>query len=260
MRIRNAIYQFGEISGGGANSNEDLLTRIASVFKEAIGMPMVGMSVFEKGVTSEAAAIWVEGPWETFDRDHFIKQSAWAKDDRVLAKRLEISPQGVVYCRSELMSDSEFQATRLYNEFQRPLGIGDQLMVRYQRHDGVELVITAARELDSGTVTRSVVSQAEQITQYAAQAWASAWNNEPDWLSRLSPTATRVLELVLEGYDDTQISRMLGLTYHSVRAHLKRMFRHAGVRSRLHLMRAIRGSRPCGEIIQCKPTPEPQHM
>lgn len=56
----------------------------------------------------------------------------------------------------------------------------------------------------------------------------------------LKPLSRGILEQLLEGLDDDQIADRMRLSYHSVRAHLKRLFRDAGVRSRLHLMQACR--------------------
>ena len=67
-----------------------------------------------------------------------------------------------------------------------------------------------------------------------------SWRSEPDWIRELKPAARRVLELVLQGFDDRQVAEQSGMTYHAVRAHLKRLFKVAGVRSRLHLMQVCR--------------------
>ena len=63
-------------------------------------------------------------------------------------------------------------------------------------------------------------------------------------LDRLSPRETEVLDRLLEGHRVTSIARQLEVSEHTVRNHLKSMFRKLGVHSQAELVGLVRnGSR-----------------
>jgi DNA-binding CsgD family transcriptional regulator len=259
LRINDAIYALGEFSSCPPPSNDQALSEITSIVKQAIALPIIGFGVYDNGFCASAAGRSITGPWNDDERKKFTELAAWAKDDRVLARRLEQSDPGRVFRRSQLMEHHEFTATRLYNEFHRPLGFGDQCLARFQRTDSVELLFVIAGDSDSANISNNTLSAAQAIAPYAARAWASTWNANPDWATGITPNARLVLTLVLKGYDDTQISNQLGISYHAVRAHLKRMFRRAGVRSRLQLMQQARANHHGAPLIEHKPTQPALH-
>lgn len=104
----------------------------------------------------------------------------------------------------------------------------------------------------------ALAAEATRLACFVGDCFGRAWVEPPAWLDEVKPTSRAVLDGVLEGLDDEQIAERSGLTYHSVRAHLKRLFRAAGVRSRLHLMQACRypasvGSDGAGAMLPRSP-------
>ena len=68
-------------------------------------------------------------------------------------------------------------------------------------------------------------------------------NAQPE-LGRLSPRETEVLDRLLEGHRVTSIADQLEVSEHTVRNHLKSMFRKLGVHSQAELVGLVRnGSR-----------------
>jgi DNA-binding CsgD family transcriptional regulator len=59
-------------------------------------------------------------------------------------------------------------------------------------------------------------------------------------LKRLSPREREVLEHLLRGHRVSSIARELGVSEHTVRNHLKSMFRKLAVHSQADLVRLVR--------------------
>ncbi|HVZ93479.1 MAG TPA: hypothetical protein VG797_03115 [Phycisphaerales bacterium] len=243
LSLEDAVFRLGEISGSGA-SNTETLRAIVKVGEEATGADIVAIGVFAKGITNQAIAASVIGPWDDDLSRRFLQQTEWSPDERVLAVRLAAQPRDRLYRRSELIDESEFRRSKLFNDFQRPLQMGDQALGVFRRDDGLELLIGLSVVDRRGVMTQEMLTAAKQVAPYMARCWASAWRHEPEWMITLRPATRAVLDHLISGYDDAQIASLTGLSYHGVRAHLKRLFREAGVRSRLHLMQACRGGSP----------------
>ncbi|MCA9312616.1 MAG: hypothetical protein KDA21_15485 [Phycisphaerales bacterium] len=238
--VREAIFRFGQISTTPMLRNQLVLRRLVETAAEILEAEVVGAAVYENGIEHAARAACVIGPWTRDESQRFLKQSQWSIEDRVLAVELAARPRGVMYRRSDLIEEEAFTRSRLYQDFQKPMGLGDQALGLFQRADGAELLVGVNAVGPQAELGEQTVERCCAIAPFMAQAWAWAWIREPDWMQNLKPQARRVLDHVLEGFDDDQIAELTGLTYHSVRAHLKRLFREANVRSRLHLMQACR--------------------
>ncbi len=238
--LRDAIFRFGQISTVPMLRNQFILRRLVETAAETMNADVIGAAVYEAGIEHPARAACVIGPWTHDESQRFLQQSQWAVEERVLALELAARPRGVMYQRHDLIDDDAFTSSRLYQDFQKPMGLGDQALGLYRRADGAELLIGINTVGSEAPLAPELMARCSAIAPFMAQAWAQAWVREPDWMQNLKPHARRVLDHVLEGYDDDQIAEQTGLTYHSVRAHLKRLFREAGVRSRLHLMQACR--------------------
>ena len=250
QELHDAVYRFGQISAAMTTRSDLLLRHVVEVAADVIDVDVVGAAVYETGIEGAASSACVIGPWTRDESQRFIEQSRWSLEDRILASKLAGRPRGTMYQRNELIEDEDFTTSRLYNDFQKPMGLGDQALGLYRRSDGCELLI-GVNLLGGKRITKRIMEQCHAVAPYMAQAWARGWRREPTWMSELKPQARRVLDHVLEGYDDDQIAERTGLTYHSVRAHLKRLFREAGVRSRLHLMQACRSMEVVEEQVAC---------
>lgn len=239
--LNEAIFRLGRVSADRTLTNVTLLRHLADVTLETLGVDVVLVSVFERGIESAPGSTCVRGPWSDDERDRYLEQARWRLDERVMAQRLGALRRGRLYHRSDLIvAESESREGRLSVESSPAFGLGDHAAALYRRSDGVELMISIHRVENEGAFARTTLARAGAIAPFVAQCWATSWKHEPEWMRHLKPLGRSILEQLLEGYDDDQIADRTGLSYHSVRAHLKRLFRDAGVRSRLHLMQACR--------------------
>ncbi len=241
--LSEAIFRLGRISTSKSLTNTSLLRTLAELTAETLAADVVAVVVFDRGVDSDASHICVRGPWTESQRDRYLEQAQWTFDERAMAQRLAGLRRGRLYHRPDLIGEGE-PRTRGFVEATRPMTIGDHAAALYRRSDSVELLLSvhkiAAQNGASGPFTRAQLARAGALSPFVAQCWAVTWKQEPAWMAGLKPQTRSILEHLLDGYDDDQIAERTSLSYHSVRAHLKRLFREAGVRSRLHLMQTCK--------------------
>lgn len=240
--MHQAFFELGRLSARPFVVNQDLLREIARLMGGVVGSDIVGVGVWDNGVADRMTQCHLIGPGAT--PDSVSEASNWEFGDAGLVRALTLKDRGQVVRREELMDEDAFLASPLYREFQAPRGLGDQALCMFTRSDGADLVLTLHNLKKNGRIDDSALRSMREIAPIIAETWSSKWRAEPVWLVNLNAHGRSVLELVLLGLDDDQIAQRTGLTYHSVRAHLKRLFRDAGVRSRLHLMQSCRRSGP----------------
>lgn len=251
-----AIFKLGRISAARSGTNCGLLADLSDAIVGTLPVDVVTLAIFEPGIGESPIATHVRGPWTEFDRDRFLEQTRWTFNETALARRLSNLRRGKVYLRSEFVSEPDTISMKGFSEMasSAPVGVGDQAAALYRRGDGVELLIAVFRAPGSTVFTRPQLARVESLLPFVAQCWASRWRQEPAWMAALRPQSRLILDNLLQGCDDDQISQKTGLSYHSVRAHLKRLFREAGVRSRLHLMQACNtcgaGGAVCTELSE----------
>lgn len=250
--VADAHYELGEIMNRARYRRKELLTGMAMVLCRATGVEAAGVMTFDGSPTKAASNIAIHGPWTEHEQEAFLEQSRWRLDDRVLISRLRHSP-APVFCRTgEIMPIAEFHLSRLYNEFQRPRGLGDQATMLIDGPNGSHLLAAISRVDSDEPLSESSVKIAQRLAPYIQRCWTSASLAGPDWIRCLSPRRHRVFELVSQGLDDHQIADAMGVRYHTVRAHLKDLFRVAGVRSRLHLIQAAMSDGHESEPADCE--------
>ncbi len=248
--LREAIFRLGRISVDRSITNESLLRRLAEVVAQTLEVHVVALGVFEEGVEKNATACFVHSPWTFADSGAFQDQAFWSVGDRELALRLASLRRGRVYHRLDLVGERDARPIgRVPGASSATAGLDDQALALFRRRDGAELLVGINSPAGSGPLNRATLARTGALAPYVAQCWAVAWRKEPEWMRTLKPQARDVLERLLQGFDDDQIALRAGLSYHSVRAHLKRMFRAAGVRSRLHLMQACQRAPDEGDLI-----------
>lgn len=239
ISLTDGIFRLGRLSASTSTSNHELLRTMAEIAAEVVGIEVTGLGVFEQGLLRPATACHVVGPWSAETAETLVNPSRWSENERILAMRLTSIEPNRVYLRRELMPESAPPHTAAV-EFPTPMLVADEALGLFRRTDGAELLLALA-SLDSGApLPERAIEKARAIAPYLASCWAAGWKVEPAWARQLRPSSRSVLDLVLAGLDDDQIAEKTGLTYHSVRAHLKRLFKDAGVRSRLHLMQEYR--------------------
>jgi DNA-binding CsgD family transcriptional regulator len=244
--LSEAIYRLGRISTVKSLTNVTLMRTLADLTGETLQADVVAVAVFDRGIEQAAASCCVRGPWSEDLRDRFLEQSTWTFDERATAQRLAGLRRGRLYHRPDLMAEPADARARGYSDPTRALPLGDQASGLYRRSDGLEFLLSihkvGTQGGNAGPFTRAQLARAGALAPFVAQCWATSWRLEPAWMGTLKPQSRVILEQLLEGFDDDQIASRTGLSYHSVRAHLKRLFREAGVRSRLHLMQACRAA------------------
>lgn len=251
--LNDAIFRLGQLSADRSLTNSSLLKRLADICTDSLDVGVVVLAVFDRGVESASAACHVKGPWSEDQRDRFLEQTRWQFDERAMALRLSGLRRGRLYHRPDLIAERD---PRAFEELPQPKGMADQAVALYRRSDGVEMLLAFHSVEGAGTFQRTTLAKAGALAPFIAQCWAGSWRLEPAWMKDLRPLSRGILEQLLEGFDDDQIADRTGLSYHSVRAHLKRLFRDAGVRSRLHLMQACRPAEACGGLVVEIPSEE----
>jgi len=240
--MHQAFFELGRLSARPFVVNQDLLREITKLMAGVVRADIVGAAVWDNGHADRMTQCHLIGPG--VEPDTISEASNWDFGDETLIRHLAMQDRGVVCRRAALVSNDEFHGSPLYIEFQQPRGLGDQALCMFTRNDGADIVLSIHNLAKSGQITESALRALAEIAPIIANTWAAKWRAEPAWLVNLNAHGRSVLELVLMGLDDDQISQRTGLTYHSVRAHLKRLFRDAGVRSRLHLMQSCRRPMP----------------
>lgn len=216
--LQEVVFALGQL-GTPQASNGAILEQVGWLLARGVGAEATSVSVHEQGFEAPAAAWVVLGPWPRHE-----------------ARRLSEPPLTHLANveRGRLHRLAEVTEVR-----HQSLNISDHALIVVRRADATELLLTISA-LGGRRLREDQLERFAQLAQFAARAWSSAWRREPEWAVELKAPCRSVLEMVVDGLDDDQIANKTGLSYHAVRAHLKRLFRAAGVRSRLHLMQAYR--------------------
>lgn len=256
--LNEAIFRLGQISADRHLTNATLLKHLADVAVDTLGVDAAVLAVFERGIEGQPSTICVRGPWRELERDRFLEQSRWQFDARAMAHRLSVLRRGRLFHRPDLLSGRDSIGL---DEVPASVGVADQAVALYRRNDAIEMLFAIHRVEGTGPFSRATLARAGALAPFLAQCWAGSWSTEPEWMRALKPVSRAILEQLLQGYDDDQIADRTRLSYHSVRAHLKRLFREAGVRSRLHLMQACRPIAAAGLDFTVEiPTDESAHQ
>ena len=216
--LQEVVFALGQL-GTNQASNGAVLEQIGWLLARGVGAEATSVSVHEQGFEAPASAWVVLGPWPRHEARRMVEPPM---------SHLANVERGRLHRLGEITEDRH-----------ESLNIADHALIVVRRGDATELLLTISA-LGGRKLSDEQLQRFAQLTQFAARAWVVAWRREPEWAVELKPPCRSVLEMVIEGLDDDQIASRTGLSYHAVRAHLKRLFRAAGVRSRLHLMQAYR--------------------
>jgi len=237
-RFHETIFRLGSITRHRRVENEGVLASIAEIAKDFIGADVVFLCLHADRISESASHCAVHGPWDVDHSCSFVDQTKWSSEDRGIEHELENKASDTLYRRSELIEEARFRDSRQYKDFHAPMNLGDMAVAYHTKPGGPSLVFAIMQADADSTIDDEMFARAQKILPIVFKAFDEAWNPVPAWVDSLKPQAKRILQHVLDGHDDEQIAARTGQTYHSVRAHLKRLFRVAEVRSRLHLMQA----------------------
>lgn len=241
--IRDGVFKLGQLAYHPGMTNKRLLRRVSRTIARYAQIEVMGVASHERGTSEPATMTHIVGPWSDEQSGLFGDWSRWLAEDAAVSDGLCAAERNRVHRLSDVVGEDAYKSSKLYSEFMEPLRVIDQAFGIYRRADGSELLIAAMALENTGPLTNGKLRLFTGLAPYAAKSWAAAWRYEPSWVLTLKPTSLRVLECVMDGLDDEQIGDRLGITYHAVRAHMKRLFREAGVRSRLHLMQEYKKQR-----------------
>ncbi len=241
--FNEGVFRLGQLAFHPGMTNQRLMRRMSRTLSRYCDIEVVGVAAHERSMENPATMTHIVGPWSDEQAQKFDDWSRLLVEDTNLLAGLRAVRRGRVHRLSELVEEEGFKDSRLYNEFLEPMNIVDQAFGIYRRADGCELLVAAMALENTGELQAESLDRFMRLSHFAAKAWAASWRYEPAWVMELKPVGHRVLEGVMEGLDDDQIADRLNITYHAVRAHMKRLFKVAGVRSRLHLMQAYKRER-----------------
>jgi DNA-binding CsgD family transcriptional regulator len=169
-----------------------------------------------------------------------------------IAYRRELGPAGnpiwrallnlggrlVTRSRRQLVSDTEWYRSVVFNEYRRPGKIDHQLTSVYQTSDdGAISVITVYRALGerdfSPREQRLLNFFHGELGPLIGRALVSATEPSP---VKLSPRLRQTLACLLDGDSEKQVANRLGLSYDTTHQYVTALYRHFGVGSRAQIM------------------------
>jgi bifunctional DNase/RNase/DNA-binding CsgD family transcriptional regulator len=95
----------------------------------------------------------------------------------------------------------------------------------------------------AGILDRPVAARAAELAQNAVDSYRrpGTTSDSADSLSALTPREVQVLRLVAAGNTNAEVSRLLGLSTHTVGRHLRNVYNKLGVSRRAHAVTYLRG-------------------
>ncbi|SRR6266508_3540043 len=151
---------------------------------------------------------------------------------------LNVAGRTVTRSRRQLVSDTEWYRSVVFNEYRRPGKIDHQLTSVYETSDdGAISVICVVRALGE----RDFTSREQRLLNFfhveigplIGRALVSATEPSP---VKLSPRLQQTLACLLEGDSEKQVADRLGLSHDTTHQYVTALYRHFGVGSRAQLM------------------------
>jgi DNA-binding NarL/FixJ family response regulator len=152
-----------------------------------------------------------------------------------------VAGQLVTRSRRQLVSDTDWYRSVVFNEYRRPGKIDHQLTSVYQTANGgadsVISVVRALGERDFSPRERRLLSFFHaELGPLIGRALVSATEPSP---VKLSPRLRQTLACLLEGDSEKQVADRLGLSHATTHQYVTELYRHLGVGSRAQLMAYI---------------------
>jgi DNA-binding CsgD family transcriptional regulator len=144
----------------------------------------------------------------------------------------------VTRARREIVLDSVWYRTSVWNDYQRPAKMDDQLMSVYQISDeGAVSVVCLHRAPGdrrfSARERRLMSFFHDELGSLIGHALVSATEPRPD---SLSPRVRQTLACLLEGDSEKQVAGRLGVRQATAHQYVTALYRHFKVTSRAQLM------------------------
>ena len=182
----------------------------------------------------------------------YTRQNGLAEDPVFQALR-HIPGALVVRTRGQVLSDAEWQRSRTYNEYLRPIQLDSQLTSVCEVSGGAVSVVRLLRgcgEPDfSEREQRLLRFFHAELGRLIGNTLASVF--DPD-LRRLSRRQRETLACLLEGVSEKQVAARLGISGFTTHQYVKSLYRRFSVSSRAELLAHFlrrRRSKPAGDVF-----------
>ncbi|MCX6951185.1 MAG: helix-turn-helix transcriptional regulator [Verrucomicrobia bacterium] len=156
---------------------------------------------------------------------------------------------GAALALSDFVDAPGLERLAIYREFYRPLGLSDDLSIHVKHGDAILCASVMRRRRGFSTGERELLNA---LRPHFKQAWVNAeaigslracavgqpaapaaWTAEPLEVNfGLTPREAEVLLWVAQGKTNPEVAGILGITPHTVRTHLERVFAKLGVETR----------------------------
>lgn len=151
---------------------------------------------------------------------------------------LSVAGQLVTRSRRQLVSDTDWYRSVVFNEYRRPGNIDHHLTSVYRTSDdgaiSVISVVRAVGERDfSAREQRLLNFFHAELGPLIGRALVSSTEPSP---VKLSPRLRQTLACLLEGDSEKQVAHRLGLSHATTHQYVTELYRHFGVGSRAQLM------------------------
>jgi DNA-binding CsgD family transcriptional regulator len=167
----------------------------------------------------------------------YIREVTPARDPLFQALQ-HIPGQVVTRVRRELVSDSSWYRSPIWNQFHRPARMDDQLISVYQTSDegGVSVIClhrAPGERAFSGRERRLMSFFHGELGSLIGHALVSETEPRPD---ALAPRVRQTLGYLLQGDSEKQAARRLGVSQATTHEYVTALYRHFKVSSRAQLM------------------------
>ena len=162
--------------------------------------------------------------------------------DHPLAERFLSLRQSMALVRSRVVLDSDWQKTWLYNEMERPLGVEDLATVCQITSPDEVLVLTCGRSGKFSDRDLAPVHSFQRVLNAVIPSClgvAKANAPSPGPAASLSPATPltaregEVLHWLRQFKRNAEIATILGVSLHTVRHHLEKIYAKLGVETRM---------------------------
>jgi DNA-binding CsgD family transcriptional regulator len=148
--------------------------------------------------------------------------------------------------RSAVLADRLWRRTEIYNEVDRPLGIADMAVVFQPVRPGLVLYVTCGRSTNFRAHELEPLRKLQQIANALVSTRARATPVSfapaaPLAPANLTPRERVILSRVELGERNAEIAHALGISPHTVRHHLEKLYAKLGVETRTAAARAMKG-------------------
>lgn len=243
--LRNAYRLIGEcreIAAASAPGQvwwRHMLTELCPLVGAQVGIAGVFRNFGNLG--QQIVAVEDRGWAGRAERAHFLRYQAQGgeKRDPVFRRFAELRGPLVTRSREELLDDTEWYQSPIYQEYLKLAAIDGKIMSLCALPGNGELshLLTLKRPPGERAFDRREIRLVHLFHhEFAASLGAKLVSPSPVAAEALPPRLRQVLVCLMEGDSEQQVARRLGISAHTVHEHVKRLHRRFEVSSRGELL------------------------